>query len=68
MAENELDPIDRAFAEGTPIDQALEEAVREALTFPLWHIEEITRFARLVLPILEEMGLWVSPHKRGWSW
>ena len=39
-----------------------------ALTFPLWHVEEITRFARLVLPILEEMGLWISPHKRGWSW
>ena len=31
MAENELDPIDHAFAEGAPIDQALEEAVREAL-------------------------------------
>jgi isoaspartyl peptidase/L-asparaginase-like protein (Ntn-hydrolase superfamily) len=31
MLEDELDPIDRAFAEGTPIDQAIEEAVREAL-------------------------------------
>lgn len=31
MTEDELDPIDRAFAEGTPIDQAIEEAVREAL-------------------------------------
>ena len=31
MAEDELDPIDRAFAEGTPIDRALEAAVREAL-------------------------------------
>ncbi|MGE0680398.1 MAG: LLM class flavin-dependent oxidoreductase [Candidatus Binatia bacterium] len=39
-----------------------------ALTFPLWHVEEITRFGRLVLPILEEMGLWISPHRRGWSW
>jgi len=31
MPEDELDPIDRAFAEGTPVDQAIEEAVREAL-------------------------------------
>jgi hypothetical protein len=31
MSEEELDPIDRAFAEGTPVDQAIEEAVREAL-------------------------------------
>lgn len=39
-----------------------------ALTFPLWHAEEITRFTQGVLPILERMGLWVSPHRRGWSW
>jgi hypothetical protein len=31
MSEDTLDPIDRAFAEGTPIDRALEAAVREAL-------------------------------------
>ena len=31
MSEDELDLIDHAFAEGTPIDQAIEEAVREAL-------------------------------------
>ncbi len=31
MAEDQYDAIDRAFAEGTPIDQALEAAVREAL-------------------------------------
>jgi len=30
MGKEELDPIDRAFAEGTPIDRALEAAVREA--------------------------------------
>ena len=30
MADDELDQIDRAFAEGTPIDAALIEAVREA--------------------------------------
>jgi hypothetical protein len=30
MAEDELDPIDRAFAEGSPIDRALAAAVREA--------------------------------------
>jgi FMNH2-dependent dimethyl sulfone monooxygenase len=39
-----------------------------ALTFPLWHVEEITRFTRLVLPRLERMGLWVSPRTRGWRW
>jgi alkanesulfonate monooxygenase SsuD/methylene tetrahydromethanopterin reductase-like flavin-dependent oxidoreductase (luciferase family) len=39
-----------------------------ALTFPLWNMEEIQRFGRLVLPLLEEMGLWTSPHKRGWTW
>ena len=30
MEHDELDPIDRAFAEGTPIDAALIEAAREA--------------------------------------
>ncbi|MGH9424764.1 MAG: hypothetical protein ACRD2L_00425 [Terriglobia bacterium] len=31
MTEDELDPIDSAFTEGAPIDQAIGEAVREAL-------------------------------------
>jgi hypothetical protein len=31
MPEDEFDLIAHAFADGTPIDQALEEAVREAL-------------------------------------
>jgi FMNH2-dependent dimethyl sulfone monooxygenase len=39
-----------------------------ALTFPLWHAEEIERFTRGVLPLLEAMGIWVSPRRRGWSW
>ncbi len=39
-----------------------------ALTFPLWHPEEIRRFTDGVLPILERMGVWVSPHRRGWTW
>jgi FMNH2-dependent dimethyl sulfone monooxygenase len=39
-----------------------------ALTFPLWHAEEIERFTRGVLPLLEDMGIWVSPLRRGWSW
>ncbi len=30
MKDDELDPIDRAFADGTAIDAALIEAVREA--------------------------------------
>jgi hypothetical protein len=34
----------------------------------LWHSEEIERFTQGVLPILEKMGIWISPHKRGWSW
>lgn len=39
-----------------------------ALTFPLWQLEEIRRFGELVLPRLEQMGLWRSPYERGWSW
>jgi len=31
MTDDELDPIDCAFAEGTPIDRALAKAVQEAL-------------------------------------
>lgn len=31
MVENDVDPIDRAFAEGTPIDQGIEDGVRDAL-------------------------------------
>ena len=31
MSEEAFDPIEQAFAEGTPIDHALEAAVREAL-------------------------------------
>ncbi len=39
-----------------------------ALTFPLWHAEEIERFTQGVLPLLEKMGSWSSPHRRGWTW
>jgi alkanesulfonate monooxygenase SsuD/methylene tetrahydromethanopterin reductase-like flavin-dependent oxidoreductase (luciferase family) len=39
-----------------------------ALTFPLWHPEEIKRFTEGVLPILERMGIWKSPIRYGWSW
>ena len=39
-----------------------------AATFPLWHPEEIARFTEGVLPVLEQMGIWVSPHRRGWCW
>lgn len=39
-----------------------------ALPFPLWYAEEIERFTRGVLPLLEDMGIWVSPLRRGWSW
>jgi hypothetical protein len=31
MVENEFDPIDRAFAEGIPIDEGIEEGVQQAL-------------------------------------
>jgi hypothetical protein len=31
MRETERDPIEDAFAEGTPIDQAIEEGVQQAL-------------------------------------
>ena len=39
-----------------------------ALTFPLWQPEEIKRFTDGVLPILERMGIWKSPIRRGWRW
>ena len=39
-----------------------------ALTFPLWHDDEIRRFTVSVLPILARMGIWESPAQRGWSW
>lgn len=61
---------------GTPADVAEQiQAFHEsqvvggiALTFPLWHAEEIERFSQGVLPRLEKMGIWISPHRRGWSW
>lgn len=65
-----------AVMHGTP--QLVAEQIQElhetqdcggiALTFPLWHSEEIERFTKGVLPLLEEMGIWISPYKRGWSW
>ncbi len=61
---------------GTPTDVAEQiQALHEtqacggiALTFPLWHAEEIERFTQGVLPVLEKMGIWLSPYRRGWRW
>ncbi len=39
-----------------------------AITLPLWSGDEIERFGRLVLPILEERGLWTQPSKRNFGW
>lgn len=39
-----------------------------ALTFPIWNPEELRRFGRLVLPILEQRGLWTHPRERAFGW
>jgi dimethylsulfone monooxygenase len=39
-----------------------------AITLPVWRPEEIRRFGELVLPRLEDRGLWTPPETRGWSW
>ncbi|MGE0153630.1 MAG: LLM class flavin-dependent oxidoreductase [Reyranellaceae bacterium] len=39
-----------------------------ALSFPVWQPEEIERFGRTVLPILEDRGLWSHPRTRDFGW
>lgn len=39
-----------------------------ALSFPIWQPDEIERFGRLVLPILEQRGLWSHPRTRDFGW
>lgn len=39
-----------------------------AISLPVWQPEEIERFGRLVLPILEDRGLWSHPSKRNFGW
>jgi FMNH2-dependent dimethyl sulfone monooxygenase len=39
-----------------------------AVTLPIWQPEEIERFGRLVLPLLEERGLWTHPNSRDFAW
>ncbi|MFZ5780147.1 MAG: LLM class flavin-dependent oxidoreductase [Pseudomonadota bacterium] len=39
-----------------------------AITLPLWNAEEIERLGKLVLPILEERGLWSPPSTRDFGW
>lgn len=39
-----------------------------AVTLPVWTPEEIRRFGRLVLPVLERRGLWSHPSTRGFGW
>lgn len=39
-----------------------------ALTFPLWHPEEIARFGEQVLPLLEEAGLWSPAGQEELAW
>ena len=39
-----------------------------AVTLPVWSPEEIRRFGRLVLPVLERRGLWQHPRTRDWAW
>lgn len=39
-----------------------------AISLPVWEPEEIDRFGRLVLPILEDRGLWSHPRTRNFDW
>ncbi|MDF3072476.1 MAG: hypothetical protein K0S54_143 [Alphaproteobacteria bacterium] len=39
-----------------------------AISLPIWQPEEIERFGRKVLPILEERGLWSHPKTRDFGW
>lgn len=39
-----------------------------AISLPVWQPEEIERFGRLVLPILEDRGLWSHPSTRDFGW
>ncbi len=39
-----------------------------AITFPVWKPDEIRRFGKLVLPILEKRGLWSHPRTRDYGW
>ncbi len=39
-----------------------------ALSFPVWQPEEIERFGRTVLPLLEERGCWSHPRRRDFGW
>jgi len=39
-----------------------------SLSFPIWHPEEIDRFGRSVVPLLERRGVWTPASRRGWPW
>lgn len=39
-----------------------------AITLPRWSADEIERFGKLVLPILEERGLWSPPSTHNFEW
>lgn len=58
----------------TQVADGIAELVRDfgcdgvALSLPVWQPEEIERFGRLVLPILEDRGLWTHPRTRDFGW
>ncbi|MBA7470108.1 Nitrilotriacetate monooxygenase component A [subsurface metagenome] len=39
-----------------------------AVTFPVWSVEEIERFGKLVIPRLKAKGIWVPPAEHDYSW
>ena len=39
-----------------------------AISLPVWQPQEIERFGRLVLPILQDRGLWSPPSTRDFGW
>ncbi len=39
-----------------------------AVTLPVWSPEEIRRLGTLLLPELEDRGLWQHPRTRDWAW
>ena len=39
-----------------------------AVTLPVWSPDEIRRFGTLLLPELEDRGVWQHPRTRDWAW
>jgi hypothetical protein len=65
MVEDEFDPIDHAFAEGTPIDEGIEQGVQEALRrhkragnpVVIWQDGQMRWLAPEDIPVSDESSL-----------